>query len=78
MGGGEIMATLIINHNSNGSTRRCDATCYNAKHDKCRCICGGKNHGKGFEQAKKNTIEMIEADPSIIAKIVPRQEEIKL
>lgn len=27
--------------------RRCDATCYDAKHDDCDCICGGANHRKG-------------------------------
>ena len=39
------MATLLQQGH-----RRCDARCYNAKHGKCRCICGGENHGKGLRQ----------------------------
>lgn len=33
-------------------THRCDARCYDAKSspDKCRCICGGKNHGIGLSK----------------------------
>jgi hypothetical protein len=27
--------------------RRCDKRCHNAKHDKCRCWCGGTFHGSG-------------------------------
>ena len=32
--------------NSEG-TRRCDGTCHHAKKPTCRCICGGRYHGKG-------------------------------
>jgi hypothetical protein len=35
--------------------RRCDARCYGAKGDDCNCVCGGENHGKGFDAAMKNT-----------------------
>jgi len=31
--------------------RRCDERCYNAKWSACRCVCGGKNHGKGLGHA---------------------------
>jgi hypothetical protein len=48
------MATLIAVYNSDGCVGRCDATCYNAKHKKCTCICGGKNHGVGQYQAEWN------------------------
>jgi len=34
-----------------GTIRRCDAKCYNAKGKKCHCICGGVNHSRGEEQA---------------------------
>jgi len=42
--------------------RRCDGRCYDANADrldvnnrpKCRCICGGVNHGVGLEKAKAN------------------------
>lgn len=55
------MATLISQISSSGGRRRCDARCYNAKHDKCTCICGGLNHGKGLQQAIDNTKEIAEA-----------------
>jgi hypothetical protein len=42
------MATILIDPDSG---RRCDAACYNAKRLGCHCICGGKNHGKGFAHA---------------------------
>lgn len=37
---------------------RCDAKCYNARHPDCHCICGGKNHGAGLDQAIDNTREL--------------------
>ena len=52
------MATLISQTSSNGGTRRCDARCYNGHGARCKCICGGINHGKGLEQAAENTREM--------------------
>lgn len=39
--------TVLMIEVSGGRTRRCDATCHNAKRPKCRCICGGQNHGSG-------------------------------
>jgi len=53
------MATLISQTTSNG-TRRCDARCYNGRGHKCKCICGGMNHGKGFQKAMENTRNMAE------------------
>lgn len=41
-----------------GPTRRCDARCYNGKHAVCSCICGGKNHGAGLQQAMDNVREI--------------------
>jgi len=55
------MTTLIAVYNSEGCVGRCDASCYNAKHDKCVCCCGGMNHGKGLQQAVENTQAMAEA-----------------
>lgn len=46
------MPTLITFKNNDG-TRRCDAKCHNAKGNKCNCICGGRFHGKGIKQARK-------------------------
>lgn len=37
-----------------GPTRQCDARCYDAKTAHCDCICGGKNHGAGKQQAMEN------------------------
>lgn len=54
------MATLIAVYNSDGLVGRCDAKCYNAKHPTCDCICGGKNHGAGFQKAMDNTRELFE------------------
>lgn len=54
------MATLIAAYNSEGCIGRCDAKCYNATEPHCDCICGGKNHGAGFQKAMDNTREMAE------------------
>jgi len=51
------MTTMINAPNSDGPGRRCDANCYNAKSPRCRCICGGQNHGVGPDQAAANTTE---------------------
>ncbi len=44
--------TLISIHEGGRSKRRCDAKCYEAEKKKCRCCCGGMNHGRGLEKAK--------------------------
>ena len=54
------MATLISAGNSEGTYGRCDAKCYMAKHPKCDCICGGRNHGVGLVKAQANTAELAE------------------
>lgn len=46
--------TLMTEKIGQGSTRRCDARCYNAKRVKCTCICGGLNHKAGLKQATQN------------------------
>lgn len=38
-------------------TKKCDANCYNAEMPDCDCVCGGRNHGIGFTQARINTTE---------------------
>lgn len=49
------MTALLIARSKDGkSTRTCNARCYNAKGSKCRCICGGKNHGVGYSKALDN------------------------
>jgi len=51
------MATLISYQSSGGQQGRCDAKCYNARHPRCVCICGGRNHGVGLRQAAINTAQ---------------------
>lgn len=48
------MSTLIYVGNSSGCVGRCDAKCYDARTPDCDCICGGKNHGAGRQQAQQN------------------------
>jgi hypothetical protein len=52
------MTTLIAVYNSGGLVGRCDAKCYNATHPNCQCVCGGKNHATGKQQAMENTREL--------------------
>lgn len=52
------MTTLIqFRHKDGRLAGRCDAKCYNAKGLKCKCICGGRNHGVGINQAIHNTYD---------------------
>ena len=58
--------TLIEEHSAGGEvTGRCDARCYHAKGDDCWCICGGKNHGVGLEQALANVGREEEYDDKV-------------
>jgi predicted methyltransferase MtxX (methanogen marker protein 4) len=52
------MTTLISCQSSVGDRGRCDAKCYLATEPDCGCICGGRNHGAGKEQAIDNTREL--------------------
>lgn len=54
------MTTLISVYTSDGCVGRCDAKCYLAKHPRCRCVCGGANHGVGLNRAIANTTERAE------------------
>jgi len=52
------MTTLIEFITKDGRPpRRCDAKCYNAKGPKCTCVCGGRNHGVGINNAIHNTYD---------------------
>jgi hypothetical protein len=55
------VTTLISYHSSGGDQGRCDAKCYEAQHPDCDCICGGRNHGAGLEEALDNTRELGQA-----------------
>ena len=52
------MAVMISVCNNAGHVRRCDAKCYNAVKQKCICVCGGRNHGAGHNQAVANTVNI--------------------
>jgi len=47
-----------------GKIGYCDAKCHNAKHDKCQCICEGRNHGCGEIEA----IDIERLDPRWMTK----------
>jgi len=55
------MVTLISYRSSGGDQGRCDAKCYDAADPHCDCICGGRNHGAGKEQALENTRELAQS-----------------
>lgn len=56
------MAALIVAFDEQGKAYTCDARCYDAAHpsaEGCRCVCcGGRNHGRGLNRARKLTIRM--------------------
>jgi hypothetical protein len=65
-----------------GPVRRCDGRCYNGKNKTCVCICGGRNHGVGLEQALKNVQEIFqpmlaafdtEHQPFLITRVAERR-----
>jgi len=50
----------LIEVYAGGSRRRCDARCYNGHSKQCKCVCGGRNHGKGLQRALDNTRKIAE------------------
>jgi len=57
------MTTVLEARSSEGSLiGRCNAKCHTAKGDTCNCICAGKNHGVGLEQAIENSRELAQSD----------------
>jgi hypothetical protein len=55
------MVTLIAVYDSEGCQGRCDAHCYEASEPGCICICGGRNHGAGLDQAAGNTRQLAQS-----------------
>ena len=37
---------------------QCDASCYDGTGTRCKCICGGINHGVGLQQAAAQTLNI--------------------
>ena len=58
---------IIEVRTSRGVVGRCDASCYNAKEDRCECICGGANHGVGLKIAVEDRQYL--TDDEIIANV---------
>jgi hypothetical protein len=53
---------LITAVDENGKViRKCDARCYNAKGEHCKCVCGGRNHGLGLDAARERILKEREA-----------------
>jgi hypothetical protein len=52
--------TVVLRQIIKGKKRRCDSRCYKATGGKCKCICGGLNHGVGLVKAINN-LDKIEA-----------------
>jgi hypothetical protein len=63
------VTALFTVYNSDGPAGRCDATCYDAKHQRCDCICRGRNHGKGRAAAEAISRELIAAWADIAARL---------
>lgn len=80
------MATLFAVYDSDGYRGRCDASCYEAQGPVCTCVCGGKNHGVGRQQAEANvrayTAEMLaewlQAHPETAAAVVEAVAQLAL
>lgn len=51
------MTTAIACYTSDGCEGRCDARCHDAKEPDCDCICGGRLHGVGRENAVARNTE---------------------
>lgn len=52
------MSVLIWHRTNEGRTRVCNSRCYDAKTEKCLCICEGINHGVGLDKALANTWQL--------------------
>lgn len=52
------MTALLTIRSAGSVVQSCDARCYDAEHDACKCVCGGESHGVGLEQATANARRM--------------------
>lgn len=71
------MPTMISIRDSNGKLRRCGVRCYGAKQprDKCKCVCGSRNHGVGESMAIVNTKDA-EGVVKIVDEKPPKRERL--
>lgn len=57
------MTTLISHYGGSGKCRGlCDARCHDAVWPVCRCICGGRFHGKGYAQARQSLTDDVHGE----------------
>lgn len=56
---------VIMTETSGGHTRRCNASCHNAKKEKCICICGGNFHGAKGKENRQPMIKIACSVPAI-------------
>ena len=68
------MTVLITVRNGQQMLGRCDATCYNAKGHRCRCVCGGINHGAGIKWALTYTQQLHQHITKHIKKRLPQAD----
>ncbi len=50
------MSTIIKAKTKAGRLLICGRSCYDANRPKCNCICGGLNHGRGYQTALRNNV----------------------
>ena len=67
------MVALITVKNSAGVVAQCDAKCYDAHDAECLCICGGKNHGAGFERALEQSDELVDELDAVALRAFAKQ-----
>lgn len=53
------MPTLIIAFTHRRLPQRCDQRCYTSVTNRCKCLCGGRNHGKGLATARANANSLL-------------------
>jgi hypothetical protein len=53
-----MVTVLQVWDNERRRWRACDARCYDGKGKRCRCVCGGANHGKGLEEVVEGLDEV--------------------
>ena len=46
---------LLSKELKSGKRKICDHKCYRSSGYKCKCICGGLNHGRGLQAAIEST-----------------------
>lgn len=62
------MTTAIAVYTSEGCVGRCDARCHEASKTDCDCVCGGRLHGCGRDNAIAQNTEWLLGDALVQAK----------